>query len=134
MTRIFHWFFMWNWDPMSGFNIRLVFTLAPRDSTLQYTSEMTFLALHPCLLLSRFVQCSNFFLLFSYFLTFLLYFCTILLFFFLFPPFFYYSPTCSYCYLMLILLLLNVSYYYYLTFSYYSQTFSYCNHIFPSIP
>ena len=36
---------------MSGFDIRLVFTLAPRDSTLQtkdvYTSEMTFLALHP---------------------------------------------------------------------------------------
>jgi len=23
-------------DPMSGFDIRLVFTLAPRDSTLQY--------------------------------------------------------------------------------------------------
>ena len=38
-------------DPMSGFDIRLLFTLAPRDSTLHYkdvyTSEMTFLALHP---------------------------------------------------------------------------------------
>ena len=38
-------------DPMSGFDIRLVFTLPPRDSTLQlkdaYTSEITFLALHP---------------------------------------------------------------------------------------
>ena len=40
-------------NPMSGFDIRLVFTLAPRDSTLLYkdvyTSEMTFLALHPWL-------------------------------------------------------------------------------------
>ena len=36
MTRIFHWFFMWKMDPMSGCNIRLVFTLQPRDSTLQY--------------------------------------------------------------------------------------------------
>ena len=36
MTRIFHWFFMWNIDPMSGCDIRLVFTLPPRDSTLQY--------------------------------------------------------------------------------------------------
>ena len=36
MTRIFHWFFMWKMDPMSGCNIRLVFTLPPRDSTLQY--------------------------------------------------------------------------------------------------
>ena len=36
MTRIFHWFCMWTIDPMSGFDIRLVFTLPPRDSTLQY--------------------------------------------------------------------------------------------------
>ena len=36
MTRIFHWFFMWKIDPMSGCDIRLVFTLSPRDSTLQY--------------------------------------------------------------------------------------------------
>jgi len=27
---------MWKMDPMSGFNIRLVFTLPPSDSTLQY--------------------------------------------------------------------------------------------------
>ena len=36
MTRIFHWLFMWNMDPMSGFDIRLMFTLPPSDSTLQY--------------------------------------------------------------------------------------------------
>jgi len=36
MTRIFHWFFMWKMDLMSGFDIRLLFTLPPRDSTLQY--------------------------------------------------------------------------------------------------
>ena len=41
-------------DPMSGFDIRLVFTLQPTHSTLQYkrkdafTSEMSFLALNPC--------------------------------------------------------------------------------------
>ena len=35
-------------DPMSGFNIRLVFTLPPSDSTKDvYTSEITFLALNP---------------------------------------------------------------------------------------
>ena len=28
--------FMWKMDPMSGFSILLVFTLPPRDSTLQY--------------------------------------------------------------------------------------------------
>ena len=27
---------MWKMDPMSGFDIRLVFTLPPSDSTLQY--------------------------------------------------------------------------------------------------
>ena len=45
-------FFMWKMDPMSSCNIRLVFTLPPRDSTCcstkdAYTSEITFLALHP---------------------------------------------------------------------------------------
>ena len=35
MTRIFHWLLMWKMDPMSGFDIRLVFTLPPSDSTLQ---------------------------------------------------------------------------------------------------
>ena len=51
MTRIFHWFFMWKMDPMSGFDIRLVFTLPPKDSYFstkdEYTSEITFLALNP---------------------------------------------------------------------------------------
>ena len=28
--------FMWKLDPMSGCDIRLVFTLQPRDSTLQF--------------------------------------------------------------------------------------------------
>ena len=36
MTRIFHLFFMWMMDPMSGCDIRLVFTWPPRDSTLKY--------------------------------------------------------------------------------------------------
>ena len=37
MTRIFHWFFIWKMDPMSGCDTPiLVFTLPPRDSTLQY--------------------------------------------------------------------------------------------------
>ena len=36
MTRIFHWFYMWKMYPISGCDIRLVFTLPPRDSTLQY--------------------------------------------------------------------------------------------------
>ena len=36
MTRIFHWLFMWKMDPMSGLDIRRVFTLPPSDSTLQY--------------------------------------------------------------------------------------------------
>ena len=36
MNRIFHWFFMRKMNPMSGCDIRLVFTLPPRDSTLQY--------------------------------------------------------------------------------------------------
>ena len=33
MTRLFLWFFMWKMDPMSGCDIRLVFTIPPRDST-----------------------------------------------------------------------------------------------------
>jgi len=36
-------------DPMSGFDIGLLFTLPPRDSKDAYTSEITFLALHPWL-------------------------------------------------------------------------------------
>ena len=51
MTRIFHWFLMWKMDHMSGCVNRLVFTLLPKDSTLQYknayASEITFLALVP---------------------------------------------------------------------------------------
>ena len=40
-------------DSMSGCDIRFVFTFPPKDSTLQYkknvyTSEITFLALLPC--------------------------------------------------------------------------------------
>ena len=34
MTRLFHWFFKWKMVPMSGCDIRIVFTLPPRDSTL----------------------------------------------------------------------------------------------------
>ena len=37
MTRIFQWLFMWKMDPMSGFDICLVFTLPPSDSTLAHT-------------------------------------------------------------------------------------------------
>ena len=43
-------------DPMAGFDIRLVFTFPPKDSTLQdknaYTSEITFLALVSCFIRS----------------------------------------------------------------------------------
>ena len=46
MTRIFHWFFM---DPMSGFDIRLVFTLPPRDSTLQYKRCVHFWNNYSCI-------------------------------------------------------------------------------------
>ena len=49
MTRIFHWFFMWKMDPMSGFDIRLVFTLPPRDSTLQYKRCVHFWNNFPCI-------------------------------------------------------------------------------------
>ena len=36
MTRILHWFYMWKMDPMSCYDICLVFILPPRHSTLQY--------------------------------------------------------------------------------------------------
>jgi len=36
ITRIFHWFSMCKMDPMSRIDIRLVFTLPPRDCALQY--------------------------------------------------------------------------------------------------
>ena len=55
MTRIIHWFFNWKMDPMSGCDmaadICLVFTLPPRDCSTKdaYTSEITFLALLPCM-------------------------------------------------------------------------------------
>ena len=49
MTRIFHWFFMWKMDPMSGFDIRHVFTLPPRDSTLQYKRCVYFGNNFPCI-------------------------------------------------------------------------------------
>jgi len=61
MTRIFHLLFLWKRDSMSGCHIRLVFTFLPKDNTLQYkknayTSEITFLALVPCLDGSAFVK------------------------------------------------------------------------------
>ena len=51
-------FFMWKMDPMSGGNIRLVFTLSPRDSKLQYKRcvhfwNNSFFALHLCTILNR---------------------------------------------------------------------------------
>ena len=49
MTRIFHWLFMWKIDPMSGFDIRLVFTLPPSDSTLQYKRCVHFWNNFPCI-------------------------------------------------------------------------------------
>ena len=51
MTRIFHWFFMWKMDLMSGFDIRLVFTLPPRDSTLQYKTCVLFCNNFPCIII-----------------------------------------------------------------------------------
>ena len=41
--------FMWMMDPMSGFDIRLVFTLVPRNSTLQYLRCVHFWNGFPCL-------------------------------------------------------------------------------------
>ena len=40
---------MWKKDPMSGFDIRLVFTLPPRDSTLQYKRCVHFWNNFPCI-------------------------------------------------------------------------------------
>ena len=42
-------FFMWKMDPMSGCNIRLVFTLPPRDSTLQYKRCVHLWKNFPCI-------------------------------------------------------------------------------------
>ena len=50
MTRIFHWFFMWKMDPMSGFDIRLVFTLPPRESTLHYKRCVHLWNKFPCII------------------------------------------------------------------------------------
>ena len=50
MTRIFHWFFMWKMDHMSDFDIRLVFTLPPRDSTLQYKGCLHLWNNFPCII------------------------------------------------------------------------------------
>ena len=50
MTRIFHWFFMWKMDHMSGCDIRLVFTLPPRDSTLQYKRCVHLWNKFPCII------------------------------------------------------------------------------------
>ena len=49
MTRIFHRFFMWKMDPISGFDIRLGFTLPPRDSSLQYKRCVQFWNIFPCI-------------------------------------------------------------------------------------
>ena len=53
---------MWKMDPMSGFDIRLVFTLPPRDSTLQYIRWVHLWNNFPCiitLVLTLFVFRSN---------------------------------------------------------------------------
>ena len=42
-------FFMRKMDPMSGFDIRLVFTLPPRDSTLKYRRCVHFWNNFPCI-------------------------------------------------------------------------------------
>jgi len=42
-------FFMWKMDPMSGLDIRLVFTLPPRDITLQYKRCVHFWNNFPCI-------------------------------------------------------------------------------------
>ena len=43
-------FFMWKMDPMSGCNIRLVFTLPPRDSSLQYKRCVHLWNNFPCII------------------------------------------------------------------------------------
>ena len=40
---------MWKMDPMSGFDIRLVFTLPPRESTQQYKRCVHFWNNFPCI-------------------------------------------------------------------------------------
>ena len=50
MTRIFHRFFMWKMDPTSGCDIRLVFTLPPRDTTLQYKRCVHLWNNFPCII------------------------------------------------------------------------------------
>ena len=64
MTRIFHWFFIWKMDPMSGCdNPTLVFTLEPKDSTLQYKKCVhlwnNFDALLPWINLSSLIKSKN---------------------------------------------------------------------------
>jgi len=53
VSRIFHWFFMRKMDPMSGFDIRLVFTLPPRDSSLQYKRCVHLWNNFPCIITLR---------------------------------------------------------------------------------
>jgi len=43
-------FFMWKMDPMSGCDIRLVFTLPPRDCTLQYKRCVHLWNNFPCII------------------------------------------------------------------------------------
>ena len=43
-------FFMWKMDPMPGFDIRLAFTLPPRDSTLQYKRCVNLWNNFPCII------------------------------------------------------------------------------------
>ena len=50
MTRIFYWFFMWKMGPMSGFDILPVFTLPPRDSTLQFKRCVHLWNNFPCII------------------------------------------------------------------------------------
>ena len=50
MARILNWFFMWKMDPMSGCDIRLMFTLPPRDSTLQYKRCVHLWNKFPCII------------------------------------------------------------------------------------
>ena len=48
-------FFMWKMDPMAGFDIRLLFTLPPRDSTLQFKRCVHFWNNFPCI---TFLDCN----------------------------------------------------------------------------
>ena len=47
MTRIFHWFFMWKMDPISGLCLHYRPETIHCSTKDVYTSEKTFLALHP---------------------------------------------------------------------------------------